>query len=83
MVSDVVDEMVAVAASRVTERGLGNVVTTVLDLESIDQPDATFDSDVCRQGLMFAVEPACALTRSDASYAPAAGWPFKEVSVIS
>ena len=61
MISDVAPEMVAIAAARVRDRGLHNVVTAVLDLEAINQPAATFDSVVCREGLMFAVEPAQAL----------------------
>lgn len=61
VISDVAPEMVAIAAARVRDRGLRNVVTAVLDLEALDQPAATFDSVVCREGLMFAVEPAQAV----------------------
>src|SRR6188472_4189421 len=38
VISDVVPEMVAAAAARARDRGLGNVSTAVLDLESIDRP---------------------------------------------
>ncbi|MEA2454595.1 MAG: hypothetical protein QOI45_857, partial [Thermoleophilaceae bacterium] len=41
--------------------GLGNVSTCVLDLEAIDQPDASYDVVLCREGLMFATDPARAL----------------------
>jgi SAM-dependent methyltransferase len=30
----------------------------VLDLEDVDEPDASFDVVLCREGLMFAVDPA-------------------------
>jgi SAM-dependent methyltransferase len=62
IVSDVVPEMAAIAATRATSRGLRNVTAATLDLEAIDQPDAAFDVVVCREGLMFAVDPARALT---------------------
>jgi len=57
LVSDVAAEMVAIAAERAHARGLANVRTAVLDLEDIDQPDGSFDAVLCREGLMFAVEP--------------------------
>jgi ubiquinone/menaquinone biosynthesis C-methylase UbiE len=59
--SDVVPEMTAIAASRIATAGLGNVSTLVLDLEEIDQPDATYDLVLCREGLMFALDPAKAV----------------------
>ena len=62
VISDVVPEMVEAAAQRARQRGLQNVETTVLDLEAIDQPDDTFDVVLCREGLMFAVDPAVALS---------------------
>jgi SAM-dependent methyltransferase len=57
VVSDVVPEMVTIAAARARERGLTNVRTAVLDLEAIDEPDESVDVVVCREGLMFATEP--------------------------
>jgi ubiquinone/menaquinone biosynthesis C-methylase UbiE len=57
VVSDVVTEMTAIAAARAHERGLTNVRTAVLDLEAIDQADASYDVVLCREGLMFAVDP--------------------------
>jgi ubiquinone/menaquinone biosynthesis C-methylase UbiE len=58
VVSDVVPRMTAIAATRAAARGLGNVRTAVLDLEDIAEPDASYDVVVCREGLMFALDPA-------------------------
>src|SRR5215210_8637364 len=60
VLSDVVAEMTAIAARRAHALGLGNVVTCELDLEAIEQPDESFDVVLCREGLMFAVDPAAA-----------------------
>jgi len=49
--------MVAVAAVRARARGLPDVRTMTLDLEAIDQPDRSYDRVLCRDGLMFAVDP--------------------------
>lgn len=57
VLTDVAEEMVAIAADRATARGLTNVRTATRDLEAIDEPDASFDAVLCREGLMFAVEP--------------------------
>lgn len=57
VVSDVVAEMTAIAAASAAALGLGNVTTRVLDLEEIDEPDASFDVVLCREGLMFASDP--------------------------
>jgi SAM-dependent methyltransferase len=58
VVSDVAPEMVAIARERARERGLGHVRAAVLDLEAIAEPDARYDVVVCREGLMFAADPA-------------------------
>jgi SAM-dependent methyltransferase len=60
VLSDVAPEMTAIAAARVAELGLANVTARVLDLESIDQGDGSYDVVVCREGLMFAPDPAAA-----------------------
>jgi SAM-dependent methyltransferase len=60
VVSDFVAEMTEIAAIRAAAHGLDNVETRVLDLEQIEQPDASFDLVLCREGLMFAVDPALA-----------------------
>jgi SAM-dependent methyltransferase len=57
VVSDVVPAMVEIAAARATAQGLANVRTRTLDLEAIDEPDGSFDAVLCREGLMFAVDP--------------------------
>lgn len=58
ILSDVVPEMVAIAAKRASLRGVDNVRTATLDIEDIDEPDAGYDVVLCREGLMFAVDPA-------------------------
>jgi SAM-dependent methyltransferase len=61
VLSDVAEEMTAIAAARAAELGLGNVAFRALDLERIDEPDASYDVVLCREGLMFALEPDRAL----------------------
>jgi ubiquinone/menaquinone biosynthesis C-methylase UbiE len=56
--SDVAPEMTAIAADRARAAGLTNVHTRELDLEDIDEPDASYDIALCREGLMFAFDPA-------------------------
>jgi ubiquinone/menaquinone biosynthesis C-methylase UbiE len=62
VVSDVVPAMVEIAAARAEAQGLGNVRARTLDLEAIDEPEGSFDAVLCREGLMFAVDPARALS---------------------
>jgi SAM-dependent methyltransferase len=57
VLTDVAEEMTAIAAERGEQRGLGNVAFRRLDLERIDEPDASYDVVLCREGLMFALEP--------------------------
>lgn len=59
--SDVVPVMVETAAKRAANAGFSNIDAAVLDLEAIDQPDASFDAVVIREGLMFALDPLQAL----------------------
>ena len=56
VLSDIASEMTQIAAKRAEALGLDNVTTVVLDIESIDQPDAAYDVVLCREGLMFAVD---------------------------
>jgi SAM-dependent methyltransferase len=56
--SDVAPEMTAIAAARAAALGLGNVRTLTLDLDDLDQPDLAYDVVLCREGLMFALDPA-------------------------
>ena len=58
VLSDVVPEMTAIASARADALGPGNVTTSVLDLERIEQPDGSYDVVLCREGLMFAPDPA-------------------------
>ncbi len=70
VLSDVAPEMVDIAARRARERELTNVSTAVIDLEAIDAPEASFDAVICREGLMFAVDPALALREIHRVLAP-------------
>jgi SAM-dependent methyltransferase len=56
--SDVAAEMTEIAAARAEALGLGNVRSRVLDLESIDEADGSFDVVICREGLMLVPDPA-------------------------
>jgi len=58
VLSDVVAEMTVIAAARAAAAGADNVQARVLDIESIDEPDASYDVVLCREGLMFAPDPA-------------------------
>ena len=58
VLSDIVAEMTSIASSRAAARGLVNVSTRVLDLEHIEEPDASYDVVLCREGLMFVPDPA-------------------------
>jgi ubiquinone/menaquinone biosynthesis C-methylase UbiE len=57
-VSDVSAEMVAVASARAQALGLDNVEAEAFDFEDIPRPDESFDVVLCREGLMFALDPA-------------------------
>jgi enediyne biosynthesis protein CalE5 len=61
VMSDVAGPMVEIAGHRAAAVGLNNVQAKVLDLEEIDEPDGSFDIVLCREGLMFAVDPARAV----------------------
>jgi ubiquinone/menaquinone biosynthesis C-methylase UbiE len=61
VVSDVATEMVAIAARRTEARGLANVALRAFGAEAIEFGDATFDVVLCREGLMFAADPALAV----------------------
>jgi ubiquinone/menaquinone biosynthesis C-methylase UbiE len=62
LLSDVAPEMVTIAAARAARRGgrggeSPQITARVIDLEQIDLPDESFDIVVCREGLMFALDP--------------------------
>ena len=61
VLSDVAAEMTAIAAARAADLGLGNVRALTLDLDDLDQPDQAYDVVLCREGLMFAFDPARAV----------------------
>ncbi len=66
VLSDVAPEMVAIASTRAGRRDdvggvAGQVSAQVLDLEQIDMPGDSFDIVVCREGLMFALDPVKAV----------------------
>lgn len=61
VVTDVVEGMARVAADRARALGLTCVSTRVRDLDDIDEPDASFDVVLCREGLMFAGDPSRAV----------------------
>ena len=61
VMSDVAAEMTAIAAARAAALGLGNVRVLTLDLDDLDQPDQSHDVVLCREGLMFALDPAHAV----------------------
>jgi SAM-dependent methyltransferase len=58
VISDFSAEMTAIAADQASARGLPNVSARVLDLEQIDEPDASYDVILCREGLMLVPDPA-------------------------
>jgi SAM-dependent methyltransferase len=61
VVSDVAAEMTRIAAERAAALGLGNVRPLTLDLDDLAQPDQSWDVVLCREGLMFALDPSQAL----------------------
>jgi ubiquinone/menaquinone biosynthesis C-methylase UbiE len=61
ILSDRSPAMVAAAARRAAELGIGNVDTRVIDVERIDLADGAVDAVLCRCALMLVPDPACAL----------------------
>jgi SAM-dependent methyltransferase len=49
------------AVVRAARTGAAGVSARVLDLEGIDEPDGSYDVVLCREGLMFALDPARAV----------------------
>jgi SAM-dependent methyltransferase len=62
VLSDVAEEMTAIAAARAAALGVDNVGFRRLELERIDGPDDSYDVVLCREGLMFALEPVRAVS---------------------
>jgi SAM-dependent methyltransferase len=63
LLSDVSEQMVAIAAARASARGVTNARARRIDAEDIDEPDGSFDAVLCREGLMFTVDPARAVAQ--------------------
>jgi len=63
VLSDVSGQMVAIAAARASAAGVPNVRARRIDAEDIDEPEGSFDAVLCREGLMFTVEPARAIAQ--------------------
>lgn len=62
--SDATEGMLEAARARALELGAENVEFARLELEWIDLPTAGVDAVLCRWGLMFAVDPAAALSET-------------------
>ena len=60
-ISDVAPAMTEIVANRAAKTELRNVVVKNLDLEHIEEPDNAFTVALCREGLMFALDPRRAL----------------------
>jgi ubiquinone/menaquinone biosynthesis C-methylase UbiE len=58
VLSDLVPEMTRIAASRAQAMGVTNVIIRELDLQQIDEPDASYDVVLCREALMLVPDPA-------------------------
>ena len=58
VLSDAAPEMIEVATARARERGVERVTGRVIDLGRIDEPDASYDVVLCREGFMFAPDHA-------------------------
>jgi ubiquinone/menaquinone biosynthesis C-methylase UbiE len=58
LISDIVPAMVDSARRRAAARGFTNVTTAILDLENIALGEASVDVVLCREGLMFGLDPA-------------------------
>ncbi len=60
--TDLAEQMLAVAVGRAADRGLGNVRTQVCDAASLPFPDNSYDTVLCRFGFMFFPDLAAAAT---------------------
>jgi SAM-dependent methyltransferase len=62
--TDISAPMVAVLAERAARHGLANLHCQQADMEALPFADASFDAVCCRYGLMYARDPARALTEA-------------------
>lgn len=58
VLSDLAPEMTDLARDRAAALGLDHVSARSLDLDHVEEPAASFDVVLCREGLMFAPDPA-------------------------
>jgi SAM-dependent methyltransferase len=72
--SDFAPEMTAIAAQRAADRGLDNVTARTLDMQDIDEPDASFDVVLCREGLMLVPDPERAVSEIQRVLRPDGRW---------
>jgi ubiquinone/menaquinone biosynthesis C-methylase UbiE len=61
LVTDVSAEMLDIAARVAEQEGLTTITTRVMDAEQLDLDDNTFDTVICRLGLMLMAHPQQAL----------------------
>ncbi len=61
LATDISEGIVALALEVARERGLKQIETRVMDGETLDLPDASFDAVLCRLGLMYMPHPVTAL----------------------
>jgi len=61
LATDISASMLKLASDAAREAGLMNVETRVMDAENIDLEENSFDSVICRQGIMLFSNPAKAL----------------------
>ncbi len=68
--TDQAPQMIAIARERALERGLQNIDFQIIDAEKINFPESSFDSILCRWGLMFLPDLETALTSTRRMLAP-------------
>lgn len=64
VMTDASEEMVRIAGERSAARGLAGVVARTCDMAAIDEPDASFDAVLCREGLMLVPDPVRAVAEA-------------------
>jgi ubiquinone/menaquinone biosynthesis C-methylase UbiE len=67
LATDFVEEMLAFAREKASERGLDNVVFRRVDAEELEAPAGSFDAVLVRWGIMFMSDPAACLKRARAA----------------
>ena len=62
LATDIAEDIIQLAQQVARERGFGQIETRVMDGESLDLADASFDAVLCRLGLMYMPHPVTALS---------------------